>query len=171
MMNFRFGLRSTHNMVGLVPSGVAAFERGLQISPLDFGVSDEAVRTAAKQNLLYQQGRTLPGAIVTHNDGYTRKSNHQVHADGKGYACDATPFINGKFDVNNEEAQYVIAAAICQACHELNIPAVWGGNWYESVLSYGYTVPDLKKAVLRYEIKHPGSDFIDLPHFQFYVPT
>lgn len=34
-------------------------------------------RTAQEQNALYQQGRTQPWPIVTHVDGYNRKSSHQ----------------------------------------------------------------------------------------------
>lgn len=37
----------------------------------------ETLRTTARQQALYAQGRTAPGAIVTHVDGVTKKSKHQ----------------------------------------------------------------------------------------------
>ncbi len=60
----------------------------------------EGVRTVDRQQALYAQGRTLPGAIVTYKDGLIHRSNHQPHADGLGYAVDcafvsARPFAQG----------------------------------------------------------------------------
>lgn len=36
-----------------------------------------AIRTAQQQNALYQRGRTKPGRVVTHLDGFTKRSEHQ----------------------------------------------------------------------------------------------
>lgn len=46
------------------------------------------VRTVDAQHALWRQGRDLPGRIVTHADGFEKKSNHQVKSDGVGYAVD-----------------------------------------------------------------------------------
>lgn len=48
----------------------------------------EGVRSEDRQRLLFAQGRTAPGKIVTKADGVVKKSNHQVKADGFGYAAD-----------------------------------------------------------------------------------
>ena len=48
----------------------------------------DGIRTAEHQNELYAQGRWKPGNIVTHADGYKKKSNHQPKDDGLGHACD-----------------------------------------------------------------------------------
>ncbi len=48
----------------------------------------EGVRSADEQVELYEQGRIKPGKIVTNCDGVRKKSNHQPHADGLGYALD-----------------------------------------------------------------------------------
>lgn len=45
-------------------------------------------RSAEVQHVLYEQGRSRPGAIVTNADGYIVKSNHQAKDDGYGYAVD-----------------------------------------------------------------------------------
>lgn len=46
------------------------------------------LRTAAEQAVLYAKGRTAPGHIVTNADGVIKKSNHQMRADGYGWAVD-----------------------------------------------------------------------------------
>ena len=51
-------------------------------------------RDAEYQNSLYQQGRTVPGKIVTNVDGYKKKSNHQ-----SGQAWDAVP-LDSKGQIN-----------------------------------------------------------------------
>lgn len=48
----------------------------------------QGVRTTAQQAALYAQGRTRPGKIVTNCDGVRAVSNHQIKADGYGYAAD-----------------------------------------------------------------------------------
>lgn len=48
----------------------------------------EGLRTTARQQQLYAQGRTTPGKIVTYKDGVVHKSNHQPHGDGLGHAVD-----------------------------------------------------------------------------------
>ena len=165
-MAYGFGSRSTVNMAGLHPNLTKVLNRAIQITTQDFGIAAKAVRTAAEQAALYAQGRTKPGNIVTDKDGYKNKSNHQPHGDGFGYAVDCTPFIAGSFDVNNEAAQYPIAAAMSLAAKEFGVKIVWGGNWYEVLNDTGSTVEDMKAWVARYRDQHPGPDFIDLPHFE-----
>src|SRR5687767_5180472 len=48
----------------------------------------QGVRTTTQQASLYAKGRTEKGPIVTNADGVIKKSNHQVKADGFGYAVD-----------------------------------------------------------------------------------
>jgi len=156
-MGFQFGARSLTNMAGLHPDIASVVRRALTLTTQDFGIAAKATRTAEEQHKLFLAG-------VSQKDGYKHKSNHQLHADGYGYAVDLTPFINGKFDVNNEEAQYPIAAAMSLAAGDLGVKVTWGGNWLEPLS--GRTVADMKASVARYKAKHPGPDFIDLPHFQ-----
>jgi peptidoglycan L-alanyl-D-glutamate endopeptidase CwlK len=56
----------------------------------------QGVRTVAQQQALYAQGRSKPGKIVTNCDGVRRLSNHQVRADGYGYAVDVVFRIEGE---------------------------------------------------------------------------
>jgi peptidoglycan L-alanyl-D-glutamate endopeptidase CwlK len=41
----------------------------------------EGLRTLARQQALYAQGRTKPGRIVTHMDGVKKRSKHQPADD------------------------------------------------------------------------------------------
>lgn len=156
-MIYSLGTRSMGNLAGVEPRLVAVVNRAITLTTQDFGVAGKAVRTAAEQHALYLQG-------VSQKDGYKNKSNHQPHIDGFGYAVDLTPFIAGQFDVDNEAAQYPIAAAMARASAQLGIPVTWGGNWLEPLT--GDTVQDMTALVARYRQQHPGPDFIDLPHFQ-----
>lgn len=48
----------------------------------------QGVRSVAQQQALFAIGRFRPGKIVTNCDGIIKVSNHQVKADGFGYAVD-----------------------------------------------------------------------------------
>ena len=156
-MTYSLGSRSLGNLAGVHPDIVRVVKRAIELTAQDFGVAGKAVRTADEQHALYLKG-------VTQKDGYKNKSNHQPHSDGAGHAVDLTPFINGSFDVNNEAAQYPIAVAMSLASKQLGVAITWGGNWYEQLA--GETVAAMRDNVRRYQVKHPGPDFIDLPHFQ-----
>ena len=156
-MTFNLSARSLGNLSGVHPSLVSIVVRAIEITEQDFGVTAPAVRTAEEQNALFRKG-------VSQKDGYKNKSNHQPRQDGFGHAVDLTPFINGRFDVNNEAAQYPIAAAMSRASADLGVKIIWGGNWMEPLK--GETVADMRASVARYKVQHPGPDFIDLPHFQ-----
>lgn len=156
-MTYSLGERSRGNLAGVHPDLLRVVQRAIQITTQDFGVAGKAVRTAAEQHALFLQGRSQ-------KDGYKNKSNHQPHGDGFGYAVDLTPFIAGSFDVNNEAAQYPIAAAMSQASRETGVKVTWGGNWFDPLI--GATVADMQANVARYKAKHPGPDWVDLPHFQ-----
>lgn len=79
------------------------------------------VRTAAEQAVLFAQGRSKPGAIVTNADGIRRKSNHQTKADGWGHAVDLA-FVGPKpfADEHPWDAYGLLAQALGLA---------WGGGW------------------------------------------
>ncbi len=107
-------------------------------SPYDFKLTAGA-RTAQEQNALYQLGRTRAGNKVTNCDGYKSKSNHQIKADGYGYAVDI--FICGKYDENGNYVKYntqegydfkklkAVADHIKKIAKDKNIKVEWGGDW------------------------------------------
>lgn len=154
--------RTKRNLIGVHPKLIAVVSQACLDSRGAFGVAAKATRTAEEQYALFKQK-------VTQKDGYKNKSNHQCRSDGTGWAVDLTPIINGKYDVNNEEAQKVLATYMSIASRKLNIRITWGGNWYETMDTYGSSLIDIKAAVERYKVRHPGPDFIDLPHFELAV--
>lgn len=133
---FKFSRNSEKKLQYLHPNLQKFFRELIKISPYDFSIT-QGVRTAEEQNKLYQQGRTVPGKIVTNCDGYKLKSNHQTKDDGLGHAGDIAVLINNK--ITWEEKYYkevVMSARILMQKYNVE----WGGDW---------------------------RNFKDLPHFEY----
>ncbi len=83
----------------------------------------DGLRTVEQQRVLYAQGRTAPGPVVTNCDGATKRSNHQAHIDKFGHAVDCCFVIDGKpsWDAQLPWKAYGAAAE----AHGLT----WGGSW------------------------------------------
>ncbi len=162
-MSYAFGPRSTGNMVGLHPDLIKIVEMALSLSAVDFGVAGKAVRTAAEQNALFKRG-------VTQKDGYKSKSNHQPHADGLGHAVDLTPYIGGNFIITEDAWNHYpkIASAMSRAAGILGLAdrVKWGCDWYRTMAQYGTSEADMIAAMAHYKAAHPGTDFLDGPHFE-----
>lgn len=125
----RFSQRSKDALKGVHPDLVKVMEAAIIDTPVDFTITN-GVRTLKEQQALYAQGRTKPGSIVTNADGVKSKSNHQVKADGYGYAVDLYPFVNGKIDLEDKgDNLKVIAAHILATAKCMGIKVEWGGNW------------------------------------------
>lgn len=123
-----FSARSLSNLKGIHPDLVKVMTEAVKDSPVDFTITD-GIRTVSEQAALYAQGRTKPGKVVTHVDGINKKSNHQIKADGYGYAVDLYPFKNGSVQVNDADGLKVIAGHIKGVAKKLNINVEWGGDW------------------------------------------
>ena len=98
---YKFSQRSLNNLEGLHPKLQEFATELIKVTPYDISITC-GVRTAEEQNKIYQQGRTIPGKIVTKCDGYNIKSKHQVKADGLGYAFDIAVIINNKSNWNKK---------------------------------------------------------------------
>lgn len=126
-----FGKRSKDNLVGVHPDLVRLMEAAIINSPIDFTIT-EGVRTAAEQKVLYAQGRTTKGPIVTTKDGVKNKSNHQTKADGFGHAVDLYPYVDGKVQVVDKDTVAnlkKIATHIKKVATSMRIGITWGGDW------------------------------------------
>ena len=119
---------SITKLYGVHPKLVSLMKEAIKQSPYMFIIS-QGVRTAEYQNDLYQQGRTKPGKIVTNVDGYNRKSNHQVKADGLGYAVDIAIMVDGKVDWDDLTKYKEVGEHICKVAQEMGISISWGGQW------------------------------------------
>ena len=111
MSNFKFSQRSENNLKGVNPDLVKIVRRALQLSPVDFGIT-EGLRTVERQRQLVAAGKSQ-----------TMNSRHIT-----GHAVDvfAYPTSAGSWEWKYYEQ---IATAFKQAAKELNIPVEWGGDW------------------------------------------
>lgn len=123
---FVFGKRSESNLVGVAPDLVKVARLALIISNVDFAVR-EGVRTAERQKVLYAQGRTAPGDIVT----WTLKSRHIPDKTGFGNALDLVPInpATGKLDWDFAEGFQEVAEAMKAAAARLDVEIRWGADW------------------------------------------
>ena len=110
-MTFRFSSRSLRNMEGVHPDLVAVAHRALQLTEVDFLVT-EGLRTREKQIELVRAGASR-----------TTRSRHLT-----GHAIDVAAWVAG--GVRWDWPLYTeISRAFKQAAFELKIPIVWGGDW------------------------------------------
>lgn len=128
----KFSNKSLEALNGVHPNLVKVLKAAIINSPIDFTIV-EGVRTQARQQSLYAQGRTAKGSIVTYADGIKNKSNHQPKADGYGHAIDFAPYINGKLDWNNIANFKVIADHIVKTGANMGIKVEAGYYWKRPV--------------------------------------
>jgi peptidoglycan LD-endopeptidase CwlK len=111
MPNFILGQRSRTELVGVHADLVAVVERAIQITPIDFAVTD-GIRTIDEQRKYVESGASQ-----------TMDSRHLT-----GHAVDLVPFIGNK--VRWElPLSFRIALAVRAAAIEKNVPIRWGGCW------------------------------------------
>ncbi|MDA5480860.1 M15 family metallopeptidase [Yersinia intermedia] len=115
MTKFNLSQRSENNLKGVNASLVKVVRRALELSTVDFIVI-EGVRTVARQQQLYAQGRTEPGKVVT----WTMKSKH---IDGN--AVDLLPVTGW----DNLASFKSVSKAMFQAASELGVKITWGADW------------------------------------------
>lgn len=134
-MEYEFGKRSLDNLKNVHPDLVKVMMTAITNSPVDFTIT-EGLRSQARQQELYAQGRTKKGIKVTNVDGVKKLSNHQDEADSKkdnlGSAVDLYPFFLGQVQVNHKDTVKnlkLIAAHIKKVAAELKIGITWGGDW------------------------------------------
>jgi peptidoglycan L-alanyl-D-glutamate endopeptidase CwlK len=110
-MTFRLGLNSQSKLISVHPALVATVNRAIELTPIDFGVT-EGVRSVARQRELFAQGKSK-----------TLNSRHIT-----GHAVDLVALIAGA--VNWDMPNYkLIASAMKEAAKELNVDLEWGGDW------------------------------------------
>ncbi len=121
-----FDARSESNIITLLPVAqkkARLFLQQCKSTGFDVRIIS-GTRTFAEQNILYAQGRTTPGPIVTNARG--GQSNHNF-----GIAWDIGLFdADGSY--NQNDADYITVA------HQV-LPQIanieWGGNWH-SIVDY-----------------------------------
>lgn len=103
--------RSRRSLAGVHPDLVRVAFRALEISPLDFVVT-QGLRTLDQQRSMVRSGASR-----------TMNSRHLT-----GHAIDIAALVDG--EVRWDWPLYPrIAAAFKRASAELDVPIVWGGDW------------------------------------------
>lgn len=111
MSSFRFSQRSESRLQGVHPDLVKVTRRALELSPVDFGIT-EGLRSQERQKQMVAQGSSQ-----------TMNSRHLT-----GHAVDVVAYVGS--DISWEMPLYQqIAQAFKQASAELSIPVEWGGDW------------------------------------------
>lgn len=108
--------RSKQNLEGVHPDLVAVVERGLQLSPYDFGVS-EGVRTKEKQALNLAAGKST-----------TMKSLHLKQSDGYSHAVDLFVIVDGNTTWEHKYFRKVVQALFTAAIEkgvQIEAGALW----------------------------------------------
>lgn len=116
MSHFKLSARSRKNLEGVHPELVKVVERAIQITDVDFMVT-EGVRSVARQKQLFNAGAST-----------TLNSRHLT-----GHAVDLAAWVAtapGKGEVRWDWPLYHrIAAAMKVAANELGVSIIWGGDW------------------------------------------
>jgi peptidoglycan LD-endopeptidase CwlK len=111
MLGYKFSANSEKKLAGVHPDLVRVARRALELSEVDFGIS-EGLRTTARQKQLVAAGASQ-----------TMHSRHLT-----GHALDVVAYVGGK--VRWDWPLYTkISQSFKQAAAELHIPVEWGGDW------------------------------------------
>ena len=110
-MTFRLSQRSLDRLVGVDDKLVAVVKRAIELTDIDFGVT-EGLRTVARQEELVARGASK-----------TMKSKHL-----DGLAVDLVAYLGPRvsWELNLYDN---IADAMKRAASELAVPLKWGGSW------------------------------------------
>lgn len=108
--------RSKSRLNGVHPDLIKIVNRAIQISPIDFGIT-EGVRSVARQKELLAEGKST-----------TMNSRHIPGKDGTSKAVDVVAYINGQVNWDFENYRK-IAAAFKAAARDLKLEIEWGGDW------------------------------------------
>lgn len=107
---YKLGSRSLANLRGVHPDLVAVVKRAIELTPIDFTVT-EGLRTKERQAQLLKAGASK-----------TMNSRHIT-----GHAVDLAAWVDG---IRWDWPLYAkIAIAMKTAASELNVPIIWGGDW------------------------------------------
>ena len=109
--NFKFSQRSENNLRGVHPDLVKVVRLALELSPVDFGIT-EGLRTVERQKQLVAEGKS--------------QTMNSRHISGHAVDVFAYPTPAGSWDWQYYQQ---ISQAFKQAGKNLGIPVEWGGDW------------------------------------------
>tara|TARA_R110000803_G_C11900959_1_gene312097 strand:+ start:354 stop:812 length:459 start_codon:yes stop_codon:yes gene_type:complete len=147
--NWVLSSRSRDRLSGVKPDLADTVKRALELSPIDFGVS-EGKRTLERQKLLVSQGASQ-----------TMKSKHLT-----GDAADLVGYLDAH--VSWEMSIYCkIADAVRQAAIETGVSIRWGGAWQvRDIRLHEGGMDEAQDAYIDLRRSQGRRPFLDGPHFE-----
>lgn len=146
---FRLSNRSISRLEGVDESLIAVVERAIQITQIDFGIS-QGLRTMEQQKELVAKGKSQ-----------TLKSKHL-----DGSAVDVVAYVDGKVSWRLKDYT-IIADAFKQAAIDLDVHMRWGAAW--TCTDLRMSARPMAKEMEAYSTlrKSQGrKPFLDGPHFE-----
>lgn len=149
-MSFRLSQRSRNNLAGVRPELVRVVERAIQITQIDFAVT-EGLRSPERQRELFEKGAS------------------QIAEGGKhvtGEAVDLVAFLGNRisWELNLYDD---IADAMKQAAIETAVGLRWGAAWnVPDIRAWRGTMEEAMNYYVDERRKQGRRPFIDAPHFE-----
>tara|TARA_R110000796_G_C14486598_1_gene427288 strand:+ start:94 stop:552 length:459 start_codon:yes stop_codon:yes gene_type:complete len=147
--NWVLSSRSREKLSGVKPELAGTVKRALELSPIDFGVT-EGIRSVDRQKELVARGLSQ-----------TMNSKHLA-----GNAVDLVAYLSGR--VCWEMSAYdELADAMKQAAKETNVAVRWGGAWQiRDIRLHAGTMEDATNAYIDLRRSQGRKAFLDGPHFE-----
>jgi peptidoglycan L-alanyl-D-glutamate endopeptidase CwlK len=148
-MSFELSQRSLDRLEGVEDSLVVVVKRAIQLTNVDFGVS-EGVRSVERQKELVAKGASK-----------TMKSKHI-----EGLAVDLVAYISGRvsWELNLYDD---IADAMAAAAKEHGVTVRWGGAWHiDDIGTWQGKMEDAMTTYIDLRRSQGKRPFIDGPHFE-----
>lgn len=153
---FVLGAESRAKLADLKPELRKCVELAIRYTFVDFRVN-EVLRTVEDQK-----------AAVASGNSRTMKSKHLRQPDGFVWATDLVALKNGVVSWDFE-LYAAIAAAMDRAATELGCAGHvrWGCAWDRVLSDFGGNAAVYLAEAKAYAARHPGSDLLDGPHFEW----
>tara|TARA_R110002110_G_scaffold410595_1_gene634224 strand:- start:2015 stop:2473 length:459 start_codon:yes stop_codon:yes gene_type:complete len=147
--NWVLSSRSRERLRGVNPELADTVKRALELSPIDFGVT-EGIRSVERQKELVARGLSQ-----------TMNSKHLT-----GNAVDLVAYLSGR--VCWEMSAYdELADAMKQAAKETGVSIRWGGAWQvKDIRLHEGTMEDATNAYIDLRRAQGRKAFLDGPHFE-----
>tara|TARA_R110000744_G_scaffold363088_1_gene471282 strand:- start:295 stop:753 length:459 start_codon:yes stop_codon:yes gene_type:complete len=147
--NWVLSSRSRERLRGVNPELADTVKRALELSPIDFGVT-EGIRSVERQKELVARGLSQ-----------TMNSKHLT-----GNAVDLVAYLSGR--VCWEMSAYdELADAMKQAAKETGVSIRWGGAWQvKDIRLHEGTMEDAMNAYIDLRRSQGRRPFLDGPHFE-----
>lgn len=151
-MSFKLSARSLKQLQGVDHRLVEVVKRAIEISKVDFGVT-EGLRSVATQKKYLQQGKTQ-----------TMNSKHLT-----GDAVDLVAYVGSKisWELNLYDD---IADAMKQAAREKGVSLRWGAAWnVPDITDWKGSMEDAMNHYIDERRRQGKRPFIDAPHFELTI--